>query len=411
MLVVQKYGGTSVRDVERIRNVAKRAIEYKNRGNDMVIVVSAMAGETDRLLNLAGQISKFPDDREVDVLISTGEQVTSALLALTLKEMGNDAVSVLGHQVRIITDSSFGRARIDRLEKERILDELKQGRIVIVPGFQGVDEVGNITTLGRGGSDTTGVALAAGLSADLCEIYTDVDGVYTTDPNVCDKAQRLDKISYDEMLEMAGLGAKVLQIRSVELAQKYNVPILVKSSLEEGKGTLVCEEGGMSMEKVVISGVTYSKNEAKITVSAVPDKPGIAAGIFTALSDANIVVDVIVQNVSRGNLTDITFTTSRPDAKKAYKIMEEKAKEVGAEKVTMDDNIAKVSIVGRGMISHAGIASKMFSVLAAEGINIEAITTSEIKISCVLESKYGELAVRALHTAFGLDAEEVREEK
>lgn len=411
MLVVQKYGGTSVRDTERIGNVAKRAIEYKNRGNDMVIVVSAMAGETDRLLNLAGQISKFPDEREVDVLISTGEQVTSALLALTLKEMGFEAVSVLGHQVRIITDSSFGKARIDRLEKERILDELKQGKIVIVPGFQGVDEAGNITTLGRGGSDTTGVALAAGLSADVCEIYTDVDGVYTTDPNVCDKAQRLDKISYDEMLEMAGLGAKVLQIRSVELAQKYNVPILVKSSLEEGKGTLVCEEGSMSMEKVVISGVTYSKNEAKITVSAVPDKPGIAAGIFTALSDANIVVDVIVQNVSRGNLTDITFTTARADAKKACKIMEEKAKELGAEKVTLDDNIAKVSIVGRGMISHAGIASKMFSVLAAEGINIEAITTSEIKISCVLESKYGELAVRALHTAFGLDAEDVTEEK
>ena len=236
MLVVQKYGGTSVRDIERIRNVAKRAIEYRNRDNDMVIVVSAMAGETDRLLNLANQISKFPDEREVDVLISTGEQVTSALLALTLKEMGNDAVSVLGHQVRIITDSSFGKARIERLEKERILDELKKGKIVIVPGFQGVDEEGNITTLGRGGSDTTGVALAAGLDADVCEIYTDVDGVYTTDPNVCDKAQRLDKISYDEMLEMAGLGAKVLQIRSVELAQKYNVPILVKSSLVEGKG-------------------------------------------------------------------------------------------------------------------------------------------------------------------------------
>ena len=411
MLVVQKYGGTSVRDVDRIRNVAKRAIEYKSRGNDMVIVVSAMAGETDRLLNLAGQISKFPDEREVDVLISTGEQVTSALLALTLKEMGHDAVSVLGYQVRIITDSSYGKARIDRLEKERILEELKQGKVVIVPGFQGVDESGNITTLGRGGSDTTGVALAAGLEADLCEIYTDVDGVYTTDPNICDKAQRLDKISYDEMLEMAGLGAKVLQIRSVELAQKYNVPILVKSSLEEGKGTLVCEEGGMSMEKVVISGVTYSKNEAKVTVSAVPDKPGIAAAIFTALSEANIVVDVIVQNVSRGNMTDITFTTSKADAKKAYKIMEEKAREVGAEKVTLDDNIAKVSIVGRGMISHAGIASKMFSVLAAEGINIEAITTSEIKVSCVLELKYGELAVRALHTAFGLDAEDVREER
>ncbi len=411
MLVVQKYGGTSVRDVERIRNVAGRAVDYKNRGNDMVIVVSAMSGETDRLLNLAGQIAKFPDEREVDVLISTGEQVTSALLALTLKEMGHDAVSVQGHQIRIVTDSSFGKARIDRLEKERILDELKKGRIVVVPGFQGINEEGDITTLGRGGSDTTGVALAAALNADLCEIYTDVDGVYTTDPNICDKAQRLDKISYDEMLEMAGLGAKVLQIRSVELAQKYNVPILVKSSLVEGKGTLVCEEGMMSMEKVVISGVTYSKNEAKITVNAVPDKPGIAAGIFTALSDANIVVDVIVQNVSHGNLTDITFTTSRADAKKAYKIMEEKAKEVGAAQVTVDDNIAKVSIVGRGMISHAGIASKMFSVLAAEGINIEAITTSEIKVSCVIESKYGELAVRALHAAFGLDAEDVQEEK
>ena len=411
MLVVQKYGGTSVRDIERIRNVALRAIEYKLKGNEMVIVVSAMSGETDRLLNLANQTAKFPDEREVDVLLSTGEQVTSSLLAMTLKEMGHDAVSVLGNQARIVTDSSFGRARIERLEKDKILEELKAGRIVVVPGFQGVDEEGNITTLGRGGSDTTGVALAAGLNADLCEIYTDVDGVYTTDPNICEKAQRLDKISYDEMLEMAGLGAKVLQIRSVELAQKFNVPILVKSSLKEGKGTLVCEEGMMSMEKVVVSGITYSKNEAKITVSAVPDKPGIAARIFTALSDANIVVDVIVQNVSRGNLTDITFTTSKADAKKAFKIMEEREEELGAVQVTMDDNIAKVSIVGRGMISHAGIASKMFSVLADEGINIEAITTSEIKVSCVIESKYGELAVRALHTAFGLDAEDVREDR
>jgi aspartate kinase len=411
MLVVQKYGGTSVRDIDRIRNVAGRAIEYKKKGNDMVIVVSAMAGETDRLLNLAHQTAKFPDEKEVDVLISTGEQVTSALLAMTLKEMGHDAVSVLGSQVKIVTDSSFGKARIARLEKERIMDEIKRGKIVVVPGFQGVDEEGNITTLGRGGSDTTGVALAASLNADLCEIYTDVDGVYTTDPNICEKAQRLDKISYDEMLEMAGLGAKVLQIRSVELAQKYNVPILVKSSLMEGKGTLVCEEGMMSMEKVVISGITYSKNEAKITVNSVPDKPGIAAALFTALSEANIVVDVIVQNVSHGNLTDITFTTSKADAKKAYKIVEEKAKDLGAPQLILDDNIAKVSIVGRGMISHAGIASKMFSVLAAEGINIEAITTSEIKVSCVIEGKYGELAVRALHTAFGLDAEDVREEK
>jgi aspartate kinase len=411
MLVVQKYGGTSVRDVERIRNVAKRAIEYKNKGNDMVIVVSAMSGETDRLLNLANSIAKFPDEREVDVLISTGEQVTSALLSITLMEMGHDAISVLGHQARIVTDSTFGKARIEKLEKEKILDELKKGRIVVVPGFQGVDGEGNITTLGRGGSDTSAVALAAGLNADLCEIYTDVDGVYTTDPNICDKARKLDRISYDEMLEMAGLGAKVLQIRSVELAQKYNVPILVKSSLVEGTGTLVCKEDMMTMEKVVVSGVTYSKNEAKITVSAVPDKPGIAADIFTTLSDANIAVDVIVQNVSRGSTTDITFTTSRADAKKAYKIMEEIATRVCAENVIMDEDIAKVSIVGLGMISHAGIASKMFSVLAREGINIEAITTSEIKVSCVIESKYGELAVRALHAAFGLDAEDVREEQ
>jgi aspartate kinase len=411
MLVVQKYGGTSVKDIERIRNVARRAIEYRDRGNDMIVVVSAMSGETDRLLNLAHEIAKFPDDRETDVLISTGEQVTSALLAITLKEMGYEAVSVLGYQVKIVTDSSFGKARIERLEKERIFAELKKGRIVVVPGFQGVDGDDNITTLGRGGSDTTAVALAAGLSADLCEIYTDVDGVYTTDPNICDKARRLDRISYDEMLEMAGLGAKVLQIRSVELAKKYNVPILVKSSLIEGEGTLVCKEEMMSMERVVISGVTHSKNEAKITVARVPDQPGMASKIFTALSDANIVVDVIVQNVSRGNFTDITFTTARADAKKAHKIMEEMAAKVGAETVMLDEDIAKVSIVGLGMISHAGVASKMFQTLAEEGINIEAITTSEIKISCVVESKYGELAVRALHKAFGLDAEDIREEK
>ncbi len=410
MLVVQKYGGTSVRDVERIGNVAKRAIEYRAKGNDMVIVVSAMSGETDRLLGIAGAIAKFPNEREVDVLISTGEQVTSALLSMTLIEMGYDAISIQGHQARIVTDSAFGKARIEKLEKEKILDELRSGRIVVVPGFQGVDDAGNITTLGRGGSDTSAVALAAGLNADLCEIYTDVDGVYTADPNICDKARRIDRISYDEMLEMAGLGAKVLQIRSVELAQKFNVPILVKSSLVEGKGTLVCKED-MAMEKVVVSGVTYSKNEAKITLSSVPDKPGIAASIFTALSDANIAVDVIVQNVSRGNTTDITFTTARADAKKAHKIMEDIAKRVGAERVSMDEDIAKVSIVGLGMISHAGIASKMFSILAQEGINIEAITTSEIKVSCVIESKYGELAVRALHTAFGLDAEDVREER
>lgn len=411
MLVVQKYGGTSVRDLERIGNVAKKAIAYKSRGDDVIVVVSAMAGDTDRLLNLANNITMFPDEREVDVLISTGEQVTTALLAMTLKSMGHGATSILGYQVRIITDSSFGKARINDIEKEKIVAELKKGKIVVVPGFQGVDEEGNITTLGRGGSDTTAVALAAGLKADLCEIYTDVDGVYTTDPNICDKARRLDKISYEEMLEMASLGAKVLQIRSVELAKKYNVPLLVKSSLVEGKGTLVCKEEMMSMEKVVISGVTYSKNEAKITVNRVPDQPGIAAKIFTALSDANIVVDIIVQNVSRSNFTDITFTTAKADARKAYKIMHEAAEEIGAENVTIDENIAKISIVGAGMRSHSGIASKMFSVLAKEGINIEAITTSEIKVSCVIENKYGELAVRALHKAFELDREDIEEEK
>ena len=408
MLVVQKYGGTSVRDVERIKNVAKRAIAYKGRGMDVIIVVSAMSGETDRLLNLAHEIAKFPNEREVDVLISTGEQVTSALLAITLREMGHKAVSLMADQIRIISDSSFGTARIASIEEEKIREALKEGNIIVVPGFQGVDRDGNITTLGRGGSDTTAVALAAALRADLCEIYTDVDGVYTTDPNICDKARRLDKISYDEMLEMASLGAKVLQIRSVELAQKYNVPIMVKSSLMEGKGTLVCKEEMIVMEKVVISGVTYNKNEVKITINRVPDKPGIASRIFSSLSDANIVVDMIVQNVSHDNYNDITFTVVKADAKKAFKITEEIGKEISA-KVAMDEDIAKVSIVGIGMRSHAGIASKMFTILAGEGINIELISTSEIKISCVIESKYGELAVRALHTNFGLDAEDVRE--
>jgi aspartate kinase len=316
-----------------------------------------------------------------------------------------------GHQVRIITDSSYTKARIAAVEKNRLSAELDKGRVVVVSGFQGIDEKGDITTLGRGGSDTTAVALAAALQADVCEIYTDVDGVYTADPNICDKARRLDKISYDEMLEMASLGAKVLQIRSVELAKKFNVPVLVKTSFGDGPGTLVCKEDDiMSMEKVVIAGVTYNKNEAKITVRKVPDKPGMAAKLFTTLSDAKIVVDVIVQNVSKRDKTDITFTVAKADAKKAYKIMEEMVKKVGAEGVSIDEDIAKVSIVGSGMMSHAGIASKMFAVLADEGINIEAITTSEIKLSCVIESKYGQLAVQALHKAFGLDKEEVEEE-
>jgi aspartate kinase len=410
MLVVQKYGGTSVKDIERIRNVANKAVAYKKRGMDVIVVVSAMSGETDKLINLAHEIAKFPDERELDVLISTGEQVTSALLAITLKEMGQDAISLQADQIPIVSDSSYGAARIVRIEEDNILDELKAGKIVVVPGFQGITEAGDITTLGRGGSDTTAVALAAALKADFCEIYTDVDGVYTTDPNICERARRLDRISYDEMLEMASLGAKVLQIRSVELAQKYNVPILVKSSLVEGKGTLVCKEDMVMMEKVVISGVTYNKNEVKITVSKVPDKPGIASKIFSALADANVVVDMIVQNVSHENFNDITFTVVKADGKKAMKITQEIAGGIGGVTVAIDEDIAKVSIVGLGMRSHAGIAAKMFTILGNEGINIELISTSEIKVSCVIESKYGELAVRALHKNFGLDAEEIKEE-
>lgn len=409
MLVVQKYGGTSVADVERIKNVAKRIIKYREEDNDIVVVVSAMAGETDRLLNLANSISKTPDEREIDVLISTGEQVTSALLAMTLKNMFCEAVSILGHQAKIITDSSYTNARIAHIEKHQIMSEINKGRVVVVPGFQGVDEKGNITTLGRGGSDTSAVALAAALNADVCEIYTDVDGVYTTDPNICERARKLSRIAYEEMLEMASLGAKVLQIRSVEFAMRYNVPILIKSSFADCEGTLVCKEVS-DMERMEITGVTHNKNEVKITVSKVPDKPGIASKIFSGLSEANIVVDVIVQNVSRDNFTDITFTVSKTDGKKALKLMEKIAGEIGDVEVSLDEDIAKVSIVGLGMRSHSGVASKMFSILAQEGINIEAITTSEIKISCVVKGKYGELAVRALHTAFGLDSEQTGEE-
>lgn len=410
MLIVQKYGGTSVGNLERIRNVAENVSDYRRKGHRLVVVVSAMAGETDRLLGLAQSISANPDERELDVLLATGEQVTSALLALALKGMGLDAISLLADQVRIITDSAFGKARIIDLEKERIMSELDKGRIVVVPGFQGVDEQGNITTLGRGGSDTTAVALAAALKADLCEIYTDVDGVYTTDPAICDRARRLERISYDEMLEMASLGAKVLQTRSVELAKKFEVPVLVKSSFVKGKGTLVCKEE-REMEKVVVSGVTYSKGEAKITLSGVPDVPGSAAKIFAPLAEANIVVDMIVQNVSHEGRTDLTFTTAKTDARKALDIVRNVAGELGIQEVTIDEDMAKVSIVGVGMRSHSGVAAKMFSTLAKEGINIELISTSEIKISCVIQSKYTELAVRALHSAFGLDAKEVEEER
>jgi aspartate kinase len=401
-LVVQKYGGTSVADLEKIENVARRVIRTKEQGNDVVVVLSAMAGETDRLIGLAQKAAPDPQGREYDSLISTGEQVTVTLLAMVLNRLGYRAKSLLGHQVRIITDRAHTKARIVSIDDKRIKDYLKKGNIVVVAGFQGVDEENNITTLGRGGSDTSAVALAAALQADVCDIYTDVDGVYTTDPNICDKARRLDKISYDEMLEMARAGAKVLQPRSVELAKKFEVPIYVKSSFSDEGGTLVTKED-KEMEREVVSGVTYDRDQAKITVVHVPDKPGIASRLFTPLAEKNIVVDMIIQNASIDNVTDLTFTVSKKDLKTAQKLVEEAAKEIGAKKVEVDDHVAKVSIIGVGMISHAGVAAKMFSTLSQEGINIEMISTSEIKVSCVVKAKYTELAVMALHDAFGLD--------
>jgi len=403
-LVVQKYGGTSVANIDRIKNVARRIIKAKNQGHELVVVVSAMAGETDKLINLAKSITDFPDEREYDVLISTGEQVSVALLAITLNSMGYRAKSFLGHQVKIITDSAFSKARIASIDSEEILKVLREGGIAIVAGFQGVDEQNNITTLGRGGSDTTAVAIAAALKADVCEIYTDVEGVYTTDPSICPEAKKLRKISYDEMLEMASLGAKVLQTRSVEFAKKYNVPIHVRSSFSENEGTWVVKED-KDMEDVVVSGIAYSKNEAKITISKVPDRPGIAAKLFSPISDASINVDMIIQNVSEDGYTDITFTVSKEDLKKAVSIVERIAKEIKAEKVTTDEKIAKISVIGVGMKSHAWIASKMFETLAKEGINIMMISTSEIKISCVIHSNYTELAVRTLHDSFNLGKE------
>jgi len=408
-LIVQKYGGTSVGDLSRIRNVARRVAKTRQEGNDVVVVVSAMSGETDRLIQLAYQASDNPDLREYDALISTGEQVSMALLAITLNAMGVPSKSFLAPQIRIITDNAFAKARIQRVEIKRLRKELKTGIIPIVAGFQGMDKNGNITTLGRGGSDTTGVALAAALKADVCEIYTDVEGVYTTDPNICQEARKLSRITYDEMMEMASLGAKVLQIRSVEFAKKYNVPLHVRSSFSEKNGTFVIKEDE-KMERVLVSGVTYNKNEARITVVRVPDKPGIASRIFTPISDANIVVDMIIQNNSADGYTDLTFTVPKVDFKKALKLVKKAAEEIKAQEVLTDENIAKVSIVGAGMVSHAGVASKMFTALANENINILMISTSEIKISCVVDAKYGELAARVLHQAFGLDKGELRKE-
>lgn len=409
-LVVQKYGGTSVGSIERIRSVASKVIRAKNEGHNVVVVVSAMAGETDRLIRLAQEITPNPDERELDVLLSTGEQVSIALLAITLRSMGYEAKSYLGFQIRIATDSAFGRARITSIDSERILSDLRAGKIVVVAGFQGADEEDNITTLGRGGSDTTAVAIAAALKADLCEIYTDVDGVYTTDPNIYPKARKLSKISYDEMLEMASLGAKVLQIRSVEFAKKYDVPVHVRSSFNDQPGTLVCKEDE-EMEKVIVSGVTYNKNEAKVEIMHVPDRPGVAARLFKPIAEANIVVDMIIQTSSteRG-YADVAFTVPQTDYPKVLQMMKENLKEIGGAEVKGDPDIAKVSIVGVGMRSHSNVANKMFSALAREGINIHMISTSEIKISCVIDAKYTELAVRALHDAFELDRPTVTEE-
>ncbi|MBI6908920.1 aspartate kinase [Pseudomonas palleroniana] len=405
-LIVQKFGGTSVGSVERIEQVADKVKKFRDAGDDLVVVLSAMSGETNRLIDLAKAISgdQQPLPRELDVIVSTGEQVTIALLAMALNKRGVPAVSYTGSQVRILTDSAHTKARILQIDDQKIRTDLKAGRVVVVAGFQGVDEHGNITTLGRGGSDTTGVALAAALKADECQIYTDVDGVYTTDPRVVPVAQRLDKITFEEMLEMASLGSKVLQIRAVEFAGKYNVPLRVLHSFKEGPGTLITIDEEESMEQPIISGIAFNRDEAKLTIRGVPDTPGVAFKILGPISDANVEVDMIVQNVSHDNTTDFTFTVHRNEYDAALKILQNTADEIGAREVIGDTKIAKVSIVGVGMRSHAGVASRMFGALAKESINIQMISTSEIKVSVVIEEKYLELAVRALHTAFELDA-------
>jgi len=408
-LVVQKYGGTSVGTVEKIKNVARRVARTYDEGNDMVVVVSAMAGETNKLVALAEEMCEFPSEREYDVLVAAGEQVSIALLSMALQSMGYKAKSYLGWQIPICTDNSSSKARIEKIDDANIREDLHNGTIVVVAGFQGIDHDNNITTLGRGGSDTSAVAVAAALKADVCEILTDVDGVYTTDPRIVPEATKIEKISYDEMLEMASLGSKILQIRSVEFAKKYDVVVHVRSSLNDNPGTLVMKEDA-DMETVLVSGITYNKDEAKISVMRVPDKPGIAAQIFSPLSTANITVDMIIQNVSHEGSTDMTFTVPRGDFKKALKIVEETAAKIGAAGVESNETIAKVSIVGVGMRSHSGIASKMFETLSAEGVNIQMISTSEIKVSCVIDDKYTELAVRVLHAAFGLDTGQITQE-
>jgi aspartate kinase len=408
-LLVQKFGGTSVGTTERIEAVAEKVARFRSEGHDVVVVVSAMSGETNRLIGLANAIMDEPTPREMDVLVSTGEQVTIALLAMALQKRGCAARSYTGSQVRILTDSSHTKARIKQIDEQRMREDLDAGRVVVVAGFQGIDETGSITTLGRGGSDTTAVALAAALKADECQIYTDVDGVYTTDPRVVDSARRLERITFEEMIEMASLGSKVLQIRAVEFAGKYNVPLRVLSSFTDGEGTLITLEDENAMEQPVVSGIAFNRDEAKVTIAGVPDTPGSALRILKPISDANIEVDMIVQNVGADNRTDFTFTVHRNDFKRAQAILQAVADELGARQVTGDSKIAKVSIVGVGMRSHAGVATKMFAALSNEGINILMISTSEIKISVVIDEKYLELAVRALHSAFELDKPGVEE--
>ncbi len=403
---MQKFGGTSVGTTEKIKAVALKVADFRKRGHDIVVVVSAMSGETNRLIGLAKDMQETPDAREMDVLVSTGEQVTIALLCMALKAIGQDARSYTGSQVRILTDDAHTKARIQEIDVESMRDDLAKGRVVVVAGFQGVDANGNITTLGRGGSDTTGVALAAALKADECQIYTDVDGVYTTDPRVAEKARRLDKITFEEMLEMASLGSKVLQIRSVEFAGKYNVPLRVLSTFQEGPGTLITIDEELStMEQPVVSGIAFNRDEAKLSIRGVPDQPGVASRVLSPIGEANIEVDVIVQNVAADNTNDITFTVNRSEMQKAKAILQSVAGELGAREVAADDSVVKVSVVGVGMRSHAGVASTMFKALAEDRINIQMITTSEIKISVIIDEKYLELAVRSLHTAFGLDKE------
>jgi aspartate kinase len=396
---VQKYGGTSVASIDRIKQVAAKVLAARRAGHDLVVVVSAMAGETNRLIALAQQVSELPDEREKDVLLASGEQVSVALLALALKEAGQPARSFLGHQVRIATDKAYGKARILSIDSTKILQSLKAGEVVVIAGFQGVDEDDNITTLGRGGSDTSAVALAAFLSAQACEIYTDVEGVYTTDPGICPDARKLERISYDEMIELASTGAKVLEIRSVEFAKNFSVPVHVRSTFTDVEGTWLIKEEE-SMSDVLVSGVACDRDEAKITLLRVPDRPGLAAQIFGPIAEAHIVVDMIIQNVSEDGTTDLTFTVPKADHKKALAIVEKTARAVNAKGVKVDTDMAKISIVGVGMRTHAGVAAKMFEALAREGINIEMISTSEIKISVVIDAKYTELAVRVLHETF-----------